>query len=93
MKLLGRQRKWLAANSFSDRAATDALRANFHRLGRTVALSSSNLLQVRSELTARNTGLLGTYSAQILRLTASLDRVTLLGSFSTNFTNACHDST
>lgn len=65
--------EWFGFDSLFDAAATDALDTDFHRLGAATWLLNANSLQVGSELSACDTGFLGTNTAQVLRFTASLN--------------------
>ena len=92
LNILAGQLERLLLDSFPNSAATNALNADFHRLGSTTWQSRVDFLQIRTELAASNPGYFGADSPEILRFTASLNRVAHLGAFSTNFTLACHDS-
>jgi len=88
---LGRQRERFLLNRFSNGAAADALNADFLCFGAATGDCRSDLLEVGAKLPARDTGYLGTDTAQIFRLTTRLNTIAHLRAFTTHITNASHD--
>lgn len=82
----------LNGNAFGDGVAAEALRANAHDLGGTVGEGDANVLKVRLEGAAGDTGDLGTNALQVLRATASRNMITNDLTFAANFTNTRHDN-
>ena len=89
---LARQFERFSLYCFTNPAAANALHADFHRLGTTLRRCSMNLLQVRAEIPTSFASNFRTDSTKVFCFTASFNRVTLLGSFSTNITPSCHRS-
>ncbi len=78
-------------NGLANGTAPNALSADFHGSGGPIILGHANFLQIGSELATSDPGDLGTDATQILGLATSLDGVSLLSPFTTNFTYSRHD--
>lgn len=85
-----RQLKWLGFHGFLDSSASNALDANFHRLGTTARLLHPYSLQIGSKLAAGDSGFLGTNSTKIFRFTTRFHRVTHGWLFATDLTYSRH---
>lgn len=88
---LGGHLKWFLLYCLANTSATNALCADSHGFHAAVWSRCPDFLQVWSKVTSGFSGDFGTNTAEILRFTASLDRVTFLRAFSANVTPACHD--
>ena len=84
------QLEWFLLDHFANAATLHALSAHHQRFVGTVWQRAANSLQVRLELSARNTGHFGTHTTQILRLTASLNTVTSLDGLAADFAVPSH---
>jgi hypothetical protein len=88
--ILAGQLERLLLDCLANSATANALHANFHRSGSSAWQSGVYLLQIGTKLAARNASDFRTDTPEILRFTASLDRVAHLGAFSANFTRTSH---
>ena len=86
--LVGRERKRLVANRFTNTTGSDALGTHTHRLDFAAGQGGLDVLQVGEKPPAGNTGDLRSNTTQVLRLTTGFDHIANLGRLSANFTSS-----